>query len=51
MLKKIIKLNNDGSIGVGIPAKVARELGITNEDYVNMERVGNCLHITKVHIE
>lgn len=51
MLKKVLKLNNDGSIGIGIPAKMARELGLTCDDYVNIERVGNSLHVTKVEIK
>ncbi len=50
MLKKVMKLNNDGSIGVGIPIAMAREMGLTSNDYVNIERVGNTLHITKVVI-
>ena len=50
MLKKVLKLNNDGSIGIGIPAKMARELGLTCNDNVNIEKVGNCIHINKVVI-
>jgi antitoxin component of MazEF toxin-antitoxin module len=51
MLKKVLKLNNDNSIAVGIPAKVARDLNLTDTDYVNLEKVGNCIHLTKVRIE
>lgn len=50
MLKKVMKLNNDGSIGVGIPKSMAREMGLTSNDYVNIVREGNTLHITKVVI-
>jgi antitoxin component of MazEF toxin-antitoxin module len=51
MLKKIIKLNNDGSIAVSIPAKIARELCITSSDYVRLEKVNQSILITKVKIE
>lgn len=51
MIKKVLKMNTDGSLGIGIPAQFARDLGITCNDYVNMEKVGSCLHITKVKID
>lgn len=51
MLKKVLKLNNSGSIGIGVPAALAREIGLTCDDCVNIEKVGNSLHVTKIRIE
>lgn len=51
MLKKVLKLNRDGSIGIGVPAKLARELALTSDSCVNIEKVGNSLHITKIKID
>lgn len=51
MLRKAIKLNNFGTVGVSIPAEYARYIDLTTDSYVNGEKVGNCIHITKVKIE
>jgi hypothetical protein len=51
MLKKVLKLNKEGSIGIGVPVKLARELDLDSNSCVNIERVGNSLHITKIKIE
>lgn len=49
-LKKILKLNNSGSLGVCIPSDVMKEIGLSQGDYVNISKVGNTLHIAKVVI-
>ncbi len=51
MLKTVLKLNRDGSIGIGVPAKLAHELDLNCESCVNIEKVGNSLHITKIKID
>ncbi len=50
-LKKILKLNNSGSLGVCIPSETIKEMGLSQGDYVNISKVGNTLHLTKVVIQ
>ncbi|WP_164888428.1 AbrB/MazE/SpoVT family DNA-binding domain-containing protein [Methanosarcina sp. MSH10X1] len=47
----VFKINKHGSLAVIIPAKEARELGITEKSTLTFTRVGNSLHYTKVVIE
>lgn len=49
-LKKVLKLNNSGSLGICIPADVMKDLELVQGDYVNISKVGNTLHLTKVQI-
>lgn len=51
VLKSILKLNTAGSLGICLPAAMMRKLGIEAGDYVNLNVVGNTIHITKVMIE
>jgi antitoxin component of MazEF toxin-antitoxin module len=51
MIRKAFRLNDFGSIGISIPAKLARDIGLTKEDNVSIILVGQTLHITKVKID
>lgn len=51
LTKKLLKLNSDGSVGIGLPIQLARSLEWTADDFINITRTGNTLHITKVRIE
>lgn len=51
MIMKVMKLNKRRSVVIGISVEFVRELSITENDYINVEKVGNCLHITKIRIE
>jgi hypothetical protein len=41
LLKKVLRLNEGGSIGIGIPQKLARELDLKDTDYVSIVKNGN----------
>lgn len=47
----VFKINTHGSLGVIIPAKEARELGITEKSTLAFSQVGNSIHYTKVQID
>lgn len=47
---KIQKMNGTGALGSCLPKEHLQELGWKAGDYVNIERVGHSLHITKVVI-
>lgn len=47
----VFKINKHGSLAVIIPAKEARELGITEKSMLAFVRVRNTLHYTPVVIE
>lgn len=49
--KKLSKLNNDGTIGISLPKKLAEKLGWTSEDFVTISVTGTTLHIVKVKVE
>ncbi|WP_292379369.1 AbrB/MazE/SpoVT family DNA-binding domain-containing protein [Methanosarcina sp. UBA289] len=51
MLKKVLKLNTEGSLAVGIPKKFAKELQLTENDALNVVKIGDTLHITKIVID
>lgn len=51
VLKKILKLNNHGTVGFCIPAEFVHELDLHDGDYMNVEIVGNALHFVKVVIQ
>lgn len=51
VLKKVQKLSLPGTAGVGIPAIIQRETGITAGDFVNVEAVGKEIHIKKVCLD
>jgi hypothetical protein len=50
MIRKIFQ-NGGGTYLVSIPLDYVREMGLTKEDNVNIERVGNTLHVTKVVLQ
>ncbi len=52
VLKKILKLNSFGSLGVCIPSELMKELGLVAGNYVNIEKAGPAtIHIVKVRVE
>jgi antitoxin component of MazEF toxin-antitoxin module len=51
VIRKAFQLNDYGSIGISIPADLSKEVGLNIGDYVNIVKVGNCIHVTKVVIE
>lgn len=51
MIKKLSRLNSDGTVGVSIPKKLVDKLGWSSEDFVNISVTGNALQIVKVKIE
>lgn len=50
-IMKIQRMNGTGALGSCLPKEHLVELGWKAGDYVNIKRVGNTLHITKVVIE
>jgi hypothetical protein len=48
---KIQKMNGTGALGNCLPKEHLEKLGWKAGDYVNIVRVGNTLHVTKVEIE
>jgi antitoxin component of MazEF toxin-antitoxin module len=50
-LKKVLKLNAEGSLAVGIPKKFVSEMQLTENDALSVVLVGHTLHITKIKIE
>lgn len=51
LLKKVLKLNAEGSLAVGIPKKFVSEMQLTENDALSVVLVGHTLHITKIKIE
>lgn len=47
----VFKLNKNGTLAVVIPAKEARELGITEKSCLSINKMGNSLHYNPVVIE
>jgi antitoxin component of MazEF toxin-antitoxin module len=47
----VFKINKHGSLAVIIPAKEAREMGITEKSTLTFVRVGNSLHYSPVVIK
>ena len=47
----VFKINRHGSLAVIVPAKEAREMGITEKSTLTFVRVGNSLHYSPVVIE
>lgn len=48
VIRKIVKTNSTGTIGVNIPKEFVDELGITENSYMNIEKVGNSIHMNRV---
>ena len=48
MIRKAMKLNDFGTVGISVPAQFSREMELTLQDSVNIVLVGKTLHITKV---
>lgn len=51
IVKKLLKLNADGSVAVGLPIRLARSLDWNSDTVVSITRAGNTLHITEVKID
>ena len=51
VIRKVMKFNKFGTIGISIPAEFTREMGLTVEDNANITLVGNTIHVTKVRLD
>ncbi len=51
VIKKVSKLNADGTLGISLPHKLVEKLNWTSESFVNISIIGDTLHIVKVKIE
>ncbi|WP_196296924.1 hypothetical protein [Methanosarcina mazei] len=51
MIRKVYASNQFGTIVMSIPADFVRKMGLTGDSNVNIELVGNTLHVTKVCLQ
>lgn len=51
VIRKIQKGNAAGVSNMNIPSEFTTELGMLPGTYVNIEKVGNSLHVTRVILE
>lgn len=51
VIRKIQKGNSANISNMNIPAEFTAELGMVPGTYVNIEKVGNSLHVTRVVLE
>jgi hypothetical protein len=51
MIRKAMKFNKFGTIGISLPAEYTREIGLTPDDCVNITLVGKTIHVTKVVLQ
>jgi len=51
VIRKVQKDNASGAVKTNIPAEYAAELGLVPGTYINFEKAGNTLHLTRVVLE
>ena len=51
VIRKIQKGNSAGVSNMNIPSEFTAELGMLPGTYINIEKVGSSLHVTRVVIE
>lgn len=51
VIRKIQKGNSAGVSNMNIPSEFTAALGMLPGTYINIEKVGNSLHVTRVVIE
>jgi antitoxin component of MazEF toxin-antitoxin module len=51
VIRKISKMNSKGVKGLTIPTEMLEDMGLNGDEcYVNIERVGNSLHVNRVEV-
>lgn len=45
VIRKAFRVNKSGTTAVTIPFKIKKEMGITQDTYFEIDRVGNSIHI------
>jgi hypothetical protein len=51
VIRKAFNVNKSGTTAVTIPSKMKKEMGITQNTYFEIDRVGNSIHINVVVIQ